>query len=461
MSSKTEMEVLPKLENLNLGRIGEIFKNICKIPHGSGDESKLCDYIENLAKKNEYESIRDDAGNILIIIPGNTNKDGIIFQTHMDMVKEPDNMTSVDPELIEENSELWIRSKNEETTLGADNGIMLAFQLNLMEELKGKKHGNIALLFTTEEETGMGGANNLGDNIKSRISSNYKNFINLDNETDNELVVSSAGFGLSKIFLRSLKDVPPEDKKIYKVSVSGLPGGHSGIEIDKNIPNAIKLIGEKLDILNKKGILFNIVSIGGDSLAINKIPNNCEAIIAVDKNLTLEYPEISLSTYTIFNEEFTDCLIALINQLPDGVMEQNGDLSPKLSSNFGIIKTTDDGVEIHISTRSSSDDLIKDTRRKIATIAELKGFYTERDPILSGWEASLDNQLYDCFINKDYKKKFIHAGLECGTFKNYFKNINFISIGPTIIGAHTKKERVRVESVNYINKILLQYIYGQ
>lgn len=451
----------PKMsENFGLGLVGKNFKEICDIPHGSSNEQQIGDYIEKKSQENDYEFIRDEAGNIVVILPGNPNKESTILQTHMDMVKEPDTLTIVVPELKTINGETWITSKNEETTLGADNGIMLASQLSLMEELKTIDHGDIAMLFTTQEETGMFGAKNLGNEIKSKLSK-YKNLINLDNEDDNELIISSAGMGISTLFLQTKKEVVPKSKKLYKISISGLPGGHSGVEIDKGIPNANKEIGKKLHGILAQGYKINLVSAGGESQAINKIATNCQVIIATDQDIKTNYPdfeEIQIENPTMFNSEITSNFVNLLNQLPSGVIKRNIDLSPKSSTNLGIVETTENGIEITLLTRSSSDNSIIEIRKNIADIADTYYFSVNEDPLTSGWEADTNNKLVDYFKSKNFVLKSIHAGLECGVLSKHLPDSYVISIGPTIENAHTVRERVRVKSVINLHNILLNML---
>lgn len=458
-----------------LGGTGEQFFEICQRPHGSGNEKELADYVQRFAQEQKYSVIRDSHNNIFVQIPASTDcvdKPGIIFQSHLDMVLTPKDMGIVIPEIKIIDNKTIITSKDRKTTLGADNGIMVAFLLNLMSESKKFKHGPIGLLFTTQEETGMIGAKAVNRELFSDID-NYKYLINLDWENEKEVANGSAGY-LVSFFDHQPEILTATDNIKYEIEISGLKGGHSGLEIDKEKNNAIKIVGNIVNKLLESEIDLKLVSINGHDLQVNKIADNCTVAIAInikdrpkfEKLLALEIAALNLPIrYRIvdtnedinaFKKSDTQKIISFISEIPNGVLKRNAQ-APELSSNIGVIETRNNKIYIEVLSRSNNNLYLAILKEELANLATQFGFFTNQsDPVLA-WEADPDNPAMKLFP-KNYLPRSCHAGLETSIFKVSFPHLKIASVGPKIGNVHTSNEWVDVASINKISKVLINIV---
>lgn len=479
---------MKKLINLNPERVFYYFEEISNIPRESGNEKAISNFLVETAKKLNLEYYQDKLMNVIIKKPaskGYENSAGIILQGHMDMVCEKESFSSHnfknDPlELIVEGNTL--RANN--TTLGADNGIALAMSLAILED-KNLEHPELEFLATIEEETTMAGALGLEENI---LKGKY--LINIDSEEEALLTAGSAGGKGIKIYLKDEKiKIDKNNFKFLRIKVSGLLGGHSGIEIDKERANSIKVFTKLLNKIREK-INFQLCFIDGGSKD-NAIPRECYADIAIknedysnflseinlilnsvkeeffnlEKNINLEFSECS-SYETIFSEKISNNLLNILDLLPSGPHTWMKEYPiVESSTNLAIIKTLDEKILINISLRSSNSKILKELTDNIVNIAEKNEATCDVSNGYPAWPFKENSSLRDIAV-KTYKNLFdeemrvtvLHAGLECGAIASHYKDLDMISIGPNIYNVHTPKEYLEIKSVEkyfyYLKELL-------
>jgi len=399
-------------------KVIDIFKDLAKkVPRCSADKSAMIDFLIAFAKKHSCTYKIDDIGNILLT-KGNPK---ICLQAHYDIVCLNDGSSI---EIVEENG--WLKAKN--STLGADNGIGIAMILALFEE-----EYEIEALFTSDEEIGMLGAREL--NLE--ISSPY--VLNLDSEEEGFVYVGCAG-GFEIIATKQLENsVFSDDGNIEQIKINDLPGGHSGIDIDKEIPNAIIELLLKLKKTKSKIISFE----GGEKL--NSIPMNavCEHI-----------PNNSASSE----------LIDFLCSLPNGVIERNIDMGiPETSINFAKLTVKDSITTVQMYARSMDSLKMLELENLLTRTFTRNGFEVKARGHYKPWEAKVNE--FAQFVRNIMKKYFftsgfkaIHAGLECGVLKEKMQNKQFASIGANIMSPHTLDERVEIVSVEKVYEALKDII---
>ncbi len=466
------------IEGLNPTMVWQQFEAISHIPRGSGNEEAVGEYIVSVAKKNNLLYMKDESGNIIVskaATAGKENNTGIVIQGHIDMVCEKNNETEhdflTDPIRLIKDGE-WIKADG--TTLGADNGIGVAYALAIMED-SSLDHPPMEFLFTVDEETGLTGANGLKpDFVKGKI------LINLDSEEEGAFYIGCAG-GQHTILSHKIDwRTIPDNAKSIKVRIGGLRGGHSGLNIHDGFGNSIKLLSRFLYNLSTD-VDFYLVSITGGSKH-NAIPREAEAIISIaEKDLTTfktmaekadrEFKnELQFSDKNVFIEtEETDTaskamdrdlqakLIRLLYSIPHGVIEMSHSVDGlvETSTNMAIAETKENTVELLTSQRSSIASAIVDIAGKVKAIGELAEFDVEQGGGYPAWEPNPDSALlkfsteaYKDITGQEAEVKAIHAGLECGIIGEKYEGMDMISFGPTIEGAHSPDERVLVSSVN-------------
>lgn len=414
-------------------RILEHFKSICAVPHCSFDTQKLGDFLREFCVKNDAKVRVDEWGNIHAI----KGEPKICLQSHYDMVciGEAPNL-----ELYEEQG--FLKAKN--SSLGADNGIGVAIMMSALENFK-----NVECLFTNDEEVGLIGANNFNGKIVSKY------LLNLDSEDDNEVIIGCAG-GLNifaKISAR-MKKITPEQG--YEVEVFGLSGGHSGVEIHKNIPNAIKILAKILRQNNAK-----IVSISGGERS-NSIPTNAKAIVVasdfkVAKNQNIRVKKLGLFDKVLSN---SDKILTLINAFAQGVRSYDKELATPINSiNLSTLSQKNGSVEIEFFARAMDDSGICDLRFETSELAAALGFelsYKDRSvawrPSQSEFAKDVLNELRNFRPNAFITA--IHAGLECGVLADKQHGLVACSIGPNIYSPHSKNERVELASIKIISQVV-------
>lgn len=476
------------IANLEPKALWKHFDAIRKIPHGSGNEEALGKYVLSVGKSLGLESEKDSIGNIIIrqpANPGHENTPTIIVQSHLDMVCEKDSTKEFDfskdkIQLILEGQ--WLTANG--TTLGSDNGIGLAATLAMLEDTT-IGHGPIEGLFTVSEETGLNGAKVISpDALKGRI------MLNLDSEALGVFSIGCAGGADSSITL-PLSMVSAQGDTVLKLHLSGLRGGHSGIDIHEGRGNAVKILNRLLRQI-AKDICFELVSLdGGDKH--NAIPREAIAVIAVtpgdtekikarfnsllkdiiaefkpvEKNIKLDIEKSSESATRVLDAASQLNLLSLLFALPHGPLAMSRTIENlvETSNNLASIKCKHGHATIVCSSRSSNDAVLNATRDNLAAIAGLAGAKIDQPDGYPGWMPNLDSPIlkvametYQEVTGEDARYKAIHAGLECGIIGENFPGMDMISFGPTIQYPHSPEERVQVDTVDSFYQHLLKIL---
>ena len=476
------------LQSLEPKKVFEYFEAISNIPRGSGNEKGISDYLLNFGKSLGLESIQDKALNVIIKKPGTKgyeNAPTVIIQGHMDMVCEKNNGVEHDFE----KDPLKLRIVDDyiyatDTTLGADNGIAVAYAMAILAS-NDIPHPPIEVLITTDEETGMSGAMAINkEHIDGKI------LINLDNEEEGYLLVSCAG-GIRSTATLNIEKQDIKDKKLIKINISGLKGGHSGMDIIKERGNSNKILGRVLKGLSKE-VEFNIVKFNGGSKN-NAIPREAEAVITInssdektvidvirnwndiignelrtqDSGLKIEALSIDDKEEKEFTDESTKKVVDLLYIYPNGINSKSVEIDGLVesSTNLGVLTTSDTAVEFDSAIRSSVPSLKEEIVLRSKTIVELFGgeFTTTAD--YPGWEYNPDSKIREICqkVHKDLygneaKIVAIHAGVECGLFNEKLGDLDMISFGPNLYDVHTPDEHMSISSVRncyeYLKAIL-------
>lgn len=462
------------LTNLKPELLWKYFDEIRKIPRESRHEEKIGEYLISVADKFNCKSRKDSVGNVVIEIPATKGYEDapiVVLQGHQDMVCEKnsdvDHDFSKDPIKVKIEGD-WVTADG--TTLGADNGIGIAAGLALLED-DSVVHGPLELLFTTDEETGLNGANNLtSDFVKGKI------LLNLDSEESGAFFVGCAGGADTEITLK-LNRKKSASGTGYKITLSGFRGGHSGLDIDKGRGNATKLLAR---MLFKTNTPFELVSIEGGNKH-NAIPREAFAFIAVSddkadelkKELEERFKEIAFEYKTVeknakWNMEKEDAdaspvqneeqekLLNLIMAHPHGVMAMSQEIENlvETSTNLAIVKSKGEQASVYSSSRSSINSAIEAVRAGIEALGDLAGADVDQKEGYPGWTPDLDSELLKTMkkIHKDVTGEepevlAIHAGLECGIIGEKCPGMDMISFGPDLENPHSPDERVHIKSV--------------
>ena len=478
---KSILELKPK-------KVYEFFNDISKIPHGSGNTDKLADYCVEFAKNKGLKVVKDSIGNVIIYSDGSKgfeNSEPVILQGHLDMVCEKDPDIEFDFEkdainVITDGEFVWA----DKTTLGADNGIAIAYILAILDS-DDIAHPPIEALFTTDEETGMFGAAALDGNLFTS-----KRLINIDSEEEGVLTVSCAGGVNATCYLPFNYKEVSKDSVFYKLSISSLVGGHSGIEIHKNRKNAIKEVGRMLDYISSS-VHINICDISGGN-KINAIPRKCEAVICVNSNESDKFLELFNEFKDTFTKECANCepdiafecvkiekqkivldddssktLVFALTHIYNGVETMNPKIPDMVetSLNLGICEFKDNSMVLSFLVRSNSSTGKDLLTQKLTSFVEYLGGRVELDVDYSAWEYKAESPLRDVFVevyksiyNNEPEIASIHAGLECGMFSGILKDTDMISFGPNLEKVHTTEERMDVASVERTWNYLLKFL---
>ena len=471
MESKVLKGLEPKI-------VWELFEEISRIPRESKKEEKIRDWVKAWANIYNIPAKEDKVGNILLTkeaSKGCEHYPGIILQAHLDMVaqKEPSSDHDFD------NDPIPLKIVNnyvtaEGTTLGADNGIGIAMCLSALID-PHLKHGPIEVLLTVDEETGLTGAFGLDRNFF-----NYTYLLNLDSENEGEITISSAGGGDTKISL----PITREEKAYYgfNLAVGGLTGGHSGVDIHKDRFNAIKILIDGL-INIRQQTDFRICSLNGGS-AHNAIPRDASCDFLVDNKEIVEEAikdwNTQIKTYrksepnlkvdlndipreTCMSSQSSSAIITLLYEIPHGPLAFSKEISDlvETSNNLAQVKTASNAIEVVVSTRSSVNEELNRVRDELKELGERVGGVVSQGSAYPGWQPELDSQFlklvqqeYAQEYNKEVELKAIHAGLETGLFKGINPELQLVSIGPEIKDPHSPQERVYIQSVDLIWRIV-------
>ncbi|MBN1550181.1 aminoacyl-histidine dipeptidase [bacterium] len=471
------MSVLEKLEPKGVWRQ---FEAICSIPHPSRHEEKLAEYIIHYASKLGFDTRRDDVGNVVVDVPatrGMEEKPTVVLQGHLDMVPVAAKGVSHDFETDPIRPYIdgdYVKARG--TTLGADNGIGVAMMLAIMED-PNVSHGPLELFFTINEESGMDGAHGLKpDFLKGRI------LLNLDTEEWGEYYISCAGGGDSIISLPIFRESADNNDIIMTLSVSGLKGGHSGMDINCGRGSGNKIIGRCLASAAESAA-FRLYSIRGGNKR-NSIADGAEAIVSVPEDeaekfqaaiyktaetIVSEYektdPDLEIETVKggledkslqPMTKESTKKIVDMLVILPHGVIAMSPEV-PNLvetSTNIGVMSSTQDVFTTTLLTRSAVTSQLEAIKFHIKTIARLLGADVEEPRGYPGWKPDMDSQLLKLakkvFVELhgyEPKVKAIHAGLECGLFSEKLPGVDMISLGPEMHHVHSPAEELNIPSV--------------
>ncbi|MCF8389802.1 MAG: aminoacyl-histidine dipeptidase [Bacteroidales bacterium] len=479
-----------QLSSLEPKTIWHYFEQILEIPRPSKEETKIRNFLTDFAKKHKLAYKVDEGGNLLIqksATPGFEKKKIVILQSHMDMVGEKNSETihnfSQDPisPKIEKN---WVKAIG--TTLGADDGIGIAAQMAILAS-KEIEHGPVECLFTVDEETGLTGAMALKEGFfKGKI------LLNLDSEDEGELFIGCAG-GIDTIAeLKYKTRIYPNRHVSYRIEVSGLNGGHSGDEIHKSPGgNSNKIINRFLWKGSKK---FNLrlASFEGGNLR-NAIPREANAVFAIPESeiagMEIYFKEFSemlkeelgsaepnfktklvkvKKSETVLSKKSQERILNAIYACPHGVIKWSDSIEGlvETSTNLASVKFIDGHkVRVVTSQRSSLNSAKTDIADRVAAVFYLADATIKHSDGYPGWAPKRDSEIVQITENayrELFKKKpvvrAIHAGLECGLFLQKYPNLDMISFGPTIKGAHSPDERLDIPSTQKFWDLLLEVL---
>lgn len=473
---------------LNPSTLWSHFYNICKIPHTSHNLDKISEYIIDFANSHNLAWSKDEIGNIAVIksaSKGMEHNKGIIIQAHIDMVGQKSHDSShdfiCDPLTIYAEKG-WVRAVN--TSLGADNGIGVAAILAILEA-DDIAHPEIEALFTLDEECGMEGAAML-----NREFLKHSIMINTDSEEDNSVFIGCAGATDFKASLNYINEVCDLNGRAFKLTLKGLKGGHSGVDIHRGRANANKLLFRFLNFTTQAYGIRVAKVCGGDTR--NAIPRSAEAVVVVNsddcdnfiKEVALfgklyqdEYNSIEQEIELICKEvdmpngilpiEFQKRFINVVEATPNGVerMIPGIEDTVETSSNLAVVNCNDGNASVQILVRSTM------ASRKYNYISKLWSLYSlvDADIELFGdypsWRPNLNSPILNIakdFYKKQYgeelKFKVMHAGLECGIISSIYPELDIISIGPNMLHPHSPDERVEIASVEKFWNFLLGII---
>ncbi|MGD9396128.1 MAG: beta-Ala-His dipeptidase [Candidatus Thorarchaeota archaeon] len=481
-------------ESLEPKLVWEIFEDVfTKTPRESKKEDKIREKLKSWIPERakslgiEIEVIEDEAGNILVKkgpTKGMESTQPLLLQGHMDMVCETDRPDGFDfdnnpiPVRIQDNSE-WVDADG--TTLGADNGIGTSLGLALMLD-PDVRHGPLELLITVDEETGLVGAFAL-EPEKMGIES--KLMVNVDSEELSVITIGSAGGGDTDLIKNlKLQEVTGE-ASFYDLIVSGLFGGHSGVDIHKHRANANKLVGRILSYLAAEmnvhlcnwngGSKHNAITREATAkfaVETGKSAKAEELLEAVNTEIKAYYREIEpdiqiswekSSPEPAFSLEESKKIIQSINNIPHGPIRFSPNVEGlvETSNNVAVVKTDGSEISVLLSSRSSVDSELESFRLGIADLAELSGWNVTKKPSYPGWNPEPKSPFL-AFVRKHFEDvtgrevevKAIHAGLECGIIGSKIPGIQMVSIGPSMENAHTPDERLKIIDVEVLYNLL-------
>jgi dipeptidase D len=465
------------IETLAPQGVWKNFKDLTMIPRPSKKEARIIDFMRNFGENLGLVTVVDKAGNVIIKKPavqGMENRKGVILQSHLDMVPQKNNNKLHDFET--DPIEAWIDGewvKANGTTLGADNGIGVAAMMAVLEA-KDLVHGPIEALFTIDEETGMTGAFALeAGSLKGDI------LLNLDSEDEGELYVGCAGGMDANITFSYEAEGLPEKHLPYRITVTGLKGGHSGLDINMGRGNSNLVLFRLLNKAAEKTGLRLCETEGGNMR--NAIPREAHAIVLIPadqkdaflnlaklftatlkKELSATEPDLTVvcepcdMPSRVMKAGLQKRLIASVNSCPNGVIRMSDGIPGlvETSTNLAIVRTEKDTVKVHCLLRSSVESAKENLSDTMKGLFEMAGAQPAFAGSYPGWKPNIDSPImktmesvYKNMYGKVPEIKAVHAGLECGIIGGVFPNLDMISFGPTIRHPHSPDEKVHVESV--------------
>ena len=468
----------------------ELWKNFVSlnaIPRGSKKEESVIEFMKDFGQNLGLETMEDEVGNVIIrkpATPGMENRKSVILQSHLDMVHQKNSDTNFDFDTqgiemyIDDD---WVKAKG--TTLGADNGLGVATIMSILES-DDIIHPNIEALFTIDEETGMTGAMGLKGGVL-----NGDILLNLDTEEDDEIGVGCAG-GIDITAIREYSVLnAPHQSEGYELKVKGLNGGHSGMDIDQGLANANKIMNRVLQGIEDE---IHIAELHGGSLR-NAIPRESRVIVVISNDhiedvqkkvnrisdeIKIEYklidPDLSISIEKldecpkmVISKEDQKEFIQAIYGAHNGVFRMSPAISDlvEASNNIAKIQLENGTIKVECLTRSSVESSKMDLANTLRATFELAGFNVTFSGSYPGWAPNMESAILkvldDLYFKLNGTKANVaacHAGLECGILGQNYPNMDMISFGPTIKGAHSPDERASITSTkkfwNFVLEIL-------
>ncbi len=452
------------------------FADLNEVPRPSKKEERVIEFMKNFGNKLKLETIVDKVGNVIIKKPatsGMEDRKAVVLQSHLDMVHQKNNSTNFDfdtqgIEMYVDGD--WVRARG--TTLGADNGLGVATIMAILES-DSIAHPAIEALFTIDEETGMTGAKGLEPGLlKGEI------LLNLDTEEDDEIGIGCAG-GVDVTATRRYKEEEsPEGMSAFKITLNGLQGGHSGMDIIKGLGNANKLMNRLLYNASEN-FEVRIAEISGGGLR-NAIPRESEGIILVDDfqikafeselenefesihseflslepKMNLEVEKVELPA-KVMAMETQEILLKTVYAAHNGVFRMSPEIDGlvETSNNIAKVEVKNGSINMKCLTRSSVESSKEDLTNSLIAVFELGGFEVSLSGDYPGWAPNRDSDilkvldnLYTKLFNEKADVAACHAGLECGIIGSHYPEMDMISFGPTIRGAHSPDERASISS---------------
>lgn len=476
------------IRNLEPKVLWNNFYSLTQIPRPSGKKEEIGKFLVEFGKSLGLETLQDEIGNVLVrkpATPGMEDRKGVVLQSHMDMV--PQKNSNVDHDFAKDPIQTiiegeWVRANN--TTLGADNGIGVAAAMAVLQSTD-IPHPAVEMFITVDEETGMDGAFGLQPNfLKGDI------LINMDSEDEGELYVGCAGGLDANISFRYKEEEVPADDVAFMLSLTGLKGGHSGVDIHLQRANANKLIFRFLKSAVAE-VEARMSCIEGGNLR-NAIPREAFSVITVPKGYEDDLMELVAEYEALFIEEFKgveesisfkaekterisglmpeevqDDLINAVTACPNGVYRFIPEVPDvvETSNNLAIVRSDGKGIEVKCLIRSSVESRKKELGSAIESVFSLAGGKVEFSGAYPGWKPNLESpilkemiKVYEIDFGKTPKILIIHAGLECGILGTNYPEMDMISFGPTIRFPHSPDEKVNIETVqkfwDYLKAVL-------
>ena len=473
-----------KLAGLQPAAVFGYFEKLCSYPHGSGNTKQISDYLVEFAKEQGLRYIQDDLNNVILFGEGTCgyeDHEPVVLQGHMDMVCDKDADCPIDMEtqgldVTHDGTHVFAKG----TTLGGDNGIAVAYALALLAD-KTIPHPPLEVIITVDEETGMFGATGIDlSMLKGRT------LVNLDSEDEGIFTVSCAGGARGTISL------PVHRRAVYgpcvRLTVEGLCGGHSGVEIHKNRANANKVMGELLSRVQKLMPLC-ITKLSGGAKD-NAIPHSCQVTLVamgmypekinevaqqLENEIREQYDEPNVKIYgddvdalggNALTTEDTAKVIALLCAAPNGVQSWSQDIDGlvQTSLNLGVVRL-DEQLRMTFAVRSSVNQEKRDLLAKLRELAEFNGADYSEVGDYPAWEYKKDSRLRDTMVEL-YRQMYgaepqvvaIHAGLECGILSDKLPGLDCVSIGPNMLDIHTSREKLEIASTRRTWEFLLEIL---
>ncbi len=477
-----------EIRNLEPKALWNKFSDLNAVPRPSKKEERVIEFIKNFGHNLGLETFEDEIRNVIIrkpATPGMENRKAVVLQGHLDMVhqKNSDTIFDFDTQGIDMYVDGdWVRAKG--TTLGADNGLGVAMIMAVLESTT-MKHPAIEALFTIDEETGMTGALNLKGGLL-----NGEILLNMDTEEDDEIDIGCAG-GIDVTATRKYnEEETPKGSVGYTITVKGLNGGHSGMDIHKGLGNANKIMNRLLfDGFENLGI--QIAEINGGSLR-NAIPRESVAKIIVaqmyDEAFVFDMQEIINDIKTEYKTTEPNLVIEITkSELPNSVMDlgvQEGIIRSIYAAHNGVYRMSadmedlvetsnnvarviikDGEITIGCLTRSSVETSKFDLANSLRSVFELCGCVVTLTGSYPGWTPNINSEILDVLVSiyekqNNHKPKVVacHAGLECGILGTNYPEMDMISFGPTIHGAHSPDERASIKSAQKFWKFVIEIL---